>query len=75
MATVMVSLDRVGRALAVENAVASVRLEGLEPPDEAKTIYQRYVNGELTLDEMGRAIDDYADLKYGPVRLPRNAGT
>lgn len=32
------------------------RLEGLEPSEEAQTIYQRYVDGELTADEMDFAI-------------------
>ena len=60
------------RALDVENAIASVRMEGQEPSEEAKAIFQRYVDGELTLEEMGRGIDRLLDEKYGPVRLPGN---
>ena len=63
---------RVERAREIENALASVRMEGLEPSEEAKAIFQRYVEGDLTSDEMGRAIDQLLESKYGPVRLPRN---
>ena len=58
------------RALDVENALASVRMEGQEPSEEAKAIFQRYVDGDLTLEEMGRQIDKLLNEKYGPVRLP-----
>jgi len=45
----------------VENALASVRIEGLEPSAEAKGIFERYVDGDLTLKEMGRAVDQLLD--------------
>ena len=60
------------RARAIDNALASVRMEGLEPSEEGKAIMQRYVDGEITIEEMGDAIDKHFDAKYGPVRLPRN---
>jgi hypothetical protein len=63
---------RTQRAKEVENALASVRMEGLEPSDDAKAIFQRYVDGELTSEELDRALDTFFDSKYGPVRLPRN---
>ena len=72
MALVTQDQARLRRAKEVENALASVRMEGLEPSDEAKAIFQRYVDGELSSEEMGRTIDQLLDLKYGPVRLPRN---
>jgi hypothetical protein len=53
----------------VANALASVRMEGLEPSAEAKDIFQKYVDGSLSLKEMGRAIDHLLDRQYGPVRL------
>jgi len=56
----------------IENALASGRIEGLEPSSEALAIFQRYIDGELTLEQMGSAIDEHADREYGPVRLPRN---
>ena len=66
---------RAQRAGEIEEALATGRLEGLEPSAGAKAIFQRYVDGELTAEEMGRAIDEYADREYGPVRLPRNERT
>jgi len=59
----------------VENALATGRLEGLEPSAEATTIFQQYADGELTLEQMGRAIDEMANRKYGSLRLPRNERT
>jgi hypothetical protein len=63
---------RMQRAREVDNALASVRMEGLEPSDEAKAMFQRYVDGEMTSEELDRAFDLYFDRKYGPVRLPGN---
>lgn len=59
--------ERVKRLDQVRQALASVRLEGLEPGDEAQSIYQRYVNGELTLEELGAEIEKLHDREYGPV--------
>jgi hypothetical protein len=56
----------------VENALASVRLEGLEPSAEALSVFERYANGEISLEEMGAAIDAAAERDYGPVRLSRD---
>ena len=58
----------------MENALATGRLEGLEPTKAAAAIFQQYVDGELTMEQMGRAIDEHADREYGPVHLPRNEG-
>lgn len=69
---VITGLSRAERALQIDEALASVRMEGLEPSEEGKAIYQRYVDGGLTIDEMGLAIDALLDRIYGPVRLSRN---
>jgi hypothetical protein len=71
MAVITSDRTREQRALDIENALASVRMEGQEPSEEAKAVFQRYVDGDVTLEEMGRAIDQLLDKKYGPVRLPR----
>lgn len=42
----------------VENALASVRIEGLEPSAEALTIFEQYAAGKISLEEMGRKVDD-----------------
>ena len=67
---VLTDRGRASRAREVENALATGRLEGLEPSPGAKAIFERYVDGELTLEQMGAAIDAFADREYGPVRLP-----
>ena len=72
MAVITTHTARTQRAREVDNALASVRMEGLEPSDEAKAMFQRYVDGEMTSEELDREFDLYFDRKYGPVRLPRN---
>jgi hypothetical protein len=64
--------ERVKRHNEVQQALASVRLEGLEPGDEAQSIYQRYVDGELTLEQMGAEIEALHDREHGPVPVSRN---
>jgi hypothetical protein len=71
MAVITLDRTRIEREREVENALASVRLEGLEPSAEASALFQRYVDGDLTLKEMGSAVDQLLDLQYGPVRLSR----
>ena len=72
MSVITTDRTREQRAREVENALASVRMEGLEPSDEATALFQRYVDGELTSAELDRAFAVYLDHEYGPVRLPRN---
>ena len=64
--------ERTKRLDEVRQALASVRLEGLEPGDEAQSIYRRYVDGELTLQEMGAEIEALHDREYGPVPVSGN---
>jgi hypothetical protein len=64
--------ERAKRLDQVRQALASVRLEGLEPGDDAQSIYQRYVDGELTLEQMGAEIEALHDREYGPVPVSRN---
>lgn len=66
---------RTEREREVENALASVRMEGLEISSEAQSIFRRYVDGDLSSQELDRALDRYFDRKYGPVRLSRNERT
>lgn len=65
--------ERRERTRQMNNALASVRMEGLEPSEEAKSIFQRHVDGDLTEAEMRTALDELHDQKYGPVRLSRDA--
>ena len=72
MAATTLGQTRTQRERELANALASVRMEGLEPSAEARGIFQRYVEGDVSLNEMGRAVDQLLDRKYGPVRLSRN---
>jgi len=65
--------NRAARQSAYENAVASGRMEGLEPQSgEANDVFKRYVEGELDLDALGAAIDEVNAKEFGPIRLPRD---
>src|SRR6266566_3488480 len=43
---------RAWRERFVENAVANVRLEGLEPSPKALEIWQRYIEGEVSIEHL-----------------------
>jgi hypothetical protein len=45
------------RETAIEEALASVRMEGLEPPPSFHRAAAQFVAGELTLDEFTRFFD------------------
>jgi len=57
--------ERERRAAGVRNALGSLAIEGLDPGPEAKAIFQRYIDGELTLEEAGAAL-----LTWPPEPLP-----
>jgi len=40
----------------VQNAVANVRLEGLEPSPKALEIWQSYIEGEISVEQAGELI-------------------
>jgi hypothetical protein len=72
MAVTATEEARARRVREVENALASVRMEGLEVSAEAQTLFQKYVEGEVSSEELDHALDVYFDRKYGPVRIPGN---
>ena len=47
---------RAWRERFVQNAVANVRLEGLEPSPEALEIWHRYIEGEISVEQAGELI-------------------
>lgn len=61
--------ERMERRARIGRAIASVRLEGLEPTPAAKAIFDRYVSGELTIDEMGVEIRALHAREFGPVHV------
>jgi len=72
MATILYPIseqERARRGEEYHQALASLRLEGLAPGGEARAIFQRYVDGELTLEQMGAEIDTLNERRIGPVRL------
>jgi hypothetical protein len=44
------------RRKAVENAVADLRLEGLAPPADARLLFEQFVQGELTEEQLVDAV-------------------
>lgn len=47
---------RAWRERFVQDVVANVRLEGLEPSPKALEIWQRYVEGEISVEQAGELI-------------------
>ncbi len=48
----------------VEFSHALSRLAALDVYDETKALFQRYINGELTVHELSAAIDSYLMSKH-----------
>jgi hypothetical protein len=61
--------ERAERQAAAAKALASVRLEGLEPTESAKAVFQRYVSGQLTVDELVQEIQTLNAREFGPLRV------
>ena len=64
--------EKTKRTRIYEEALASVRLEGFELDERSKAFYKRYIDGELTLAEVGQAIDELNNREFGPVSVPRH---
>ena len=52
----MVIDSRERRAL-VDSALATLRIEGLEPSDDVKAVAERFVAGELSPEDLDRALE------------------
>jgi Antitoxin VbhA len=65
----LTAAERAQRTQVYEEALASVRLEGFEPDEQVKELYGPYISGELTLAEVGSAIDELDAREFGPVSL------
>jgi len=64
--------ERARRTRVYEEALASIRLEGFDLDEQVKALYRRYIDGELTLAEVGSAIDELDDREFGPVSASRH---
>ena len=62
-------LERTERQSRVARAVASVRLEGLEPTEAARAIFDRYISGDLTTQEMAAEIRALNARQFGPIHI------
>lgn len=56
MAERLASIELENREYVARNALATMRLEGLEPPQDAKDLVQGYAAGNLTDEELFDAI-------------------
>ncbi|MBI3680690.1 MAG: antitoxin VbhA family protein [Acidobacteria bacterium] len=61
--------ERAERRARVARAVASVRLEGIEPTDAATAVFDRYVAGDLTTEEMAAEIRALNAREFGPIHV------
>jgi hypothetical protein len=65
-------VERAQRADEIAEAVASIRLEGLEPSPEATAIFARYVSGDLSMDETSTEIQALNARRARSVPVPRD---
>ena len=70
MAEMIADQERTERQARVARAVASVRLEGLEPTEAAKAIFDRYIAGDLTTREMSAEIQALNAREFRPIHVP-----
>lgn len=61
--------ERLRRAEAAYEALATLRLEGLEPSDQAKALMQQHIDGTLSFEQLGAAISRLHDRS---LRVPRH---
>ena len=61
--------ERTERQARVARAVASVRMEGLEATEAARTIFDRYIAGDLTTQEMAAEIRALNARDFGPIHV------
>ena len=62
--------ERTERQARVQRALASVRLEGLEPSEAAKAVFDRYVAGDITTQEMAVEIQALNAREFRPIHVP-----
>jgi hypothetical protein len=62
--------ERTERRARVTRAVASVRLEGLDPTEAANAVFDRYVAGDLTTQEMAAEIQALIAREFRPIHVP-----
>jgi hypothetical protein len=71
-ATPISEQERLKREQALVSTIANLRIEDLHLDDEAKHIFQRHVDGEISFEEFRGAIDELNERRFGPVSVSRN---
>jgi hypothetical protein len=61
--------ERTERRARVARAIASVQLEGLDPTEAARAVFDRYVAGDLTTQEMASEIRTLNARQFGPIHV------
>jgi hypothetical protein len=75
MATTLIPIseqERAKREQALLATIANLRIEDLHVDDELKHIFQRHVDGEISDEELGAAIDELNERRFGPLPVSRN---
>jgi hypothetical protein len=65
-------VERAKRRDYVQESLATLSLEGLRPCEATLALGERYINGELTVMELGSEIRALNARKFGPLPLPRD---
>jgi hypothetical protein len=61
------------RRRALVDTVANLRIEDLYLDDEAMRVFERHVEGEISLEAFRVAIDEMNERRFGPVTREENS--
>jgi len=64
--------ERAKREQAFVATVANLRIEGLYLDDELKGIFQRHVDGEISIEEFRAAVNELSERRFGSLSVSRN---
>ena len=64
--------ERAKRDQALVATIANLRIENLHVDDELTRIFQRHVDGDIGDEELGAAIDELNERRFGPLSVSRN---
>ena len=69
------AVENARRTRIYAEALASIQLEGFDLDAHTQALYQRYMEGKLTLGELESALDELDHREFGPVSLSRHDRT
>jgi hypothetical protein len=75
MATTLIPIseqERAKRKQALVATIANLRIEDLLLDDDLKRLFQQHVDGEIGDKELGNAIDELNERRFGPQPVSRN---